>query len=108
VLDALQDDLAPQETQKQPVDEGLTPHALQHPFFMQPAVLGGLIAPLTGLSLQEDIAMTARRLPQLGRDILHGFPDDKGGQQDAQTTHLSRHTPHSAPAVQLGRATPGP
>ena len=47
---ALQDDLAPQETQKQQLDDGLTPHALQDVFFMQPAVLVGLIAHLTGLA----------------------------------------------------------
>ncbi len=37
--DALQEDLAPQETQKQQLDDGLTPHALQDAFFMQPAIL---------------------------------------------------------------------
>jgi len=48
--DALQDDLAPQETQKQQLDNGLRANALQDAFFMQPAVLVGLIAHLTGLS----------------------------------------------------------
>src|SRR6266446_8510662 len=62
---ALQDALTPQETQKQHLDDGLTPHALQDAFFMQPTVLVGLIAHLTGLSLQDDIATTARRLQQL-------------------------------------------
>ena len=38
-LAALQDDLAPQETQKQPLDETLAPHTLQDVFFMQPAVV---------------------------------------------------------------------
>ena len=38
---ALQEDLTPQETQKQPLDDGLTPHALQDVFFMQPAVVVG-------------------------------------------------------------------
>jgi hypothetical protein len=64
--------LAPQEKQKQQLHDGLTPHALQDAFFMQPAILVGLIAQLTGLSFQDDIAMTARRLQQLGRDILCG------------------------------------
>jgi len=76
---ALQEDLTPQETQKQAVDNGLTLHALQDVFFMQPAIVVGLIAPLTGLSLQDDIAMTARRLQQLGRDILGGSPHLTGG-----------------------------
>jgi hypothetical protein len=48
----------------------LTPHALQDAFFMQPTVLVGLIAHLTGLSLPDAIATTARRLQQLGRDML--------------------------------------
>ena len=43
-------------------------------------LLVGLIAHLTGLSLQDDIAMTARRLQQLGRDILAWFtPCTTGG-----------------------------
>jgi hypothetical protein len=42
------------------------PHALQEDLFRQPAVLVGLIAHCTGLAFQEDIAMTARRLQQLG------------------------------------------
>jgi type IV secretory pathway VirJ component len=61
---ALQDDLAPQEAQTQPLEEGLTPHTLQDVFVMQPAILVSLIAQLTGFSLQDDIAMTARRLQQ--------------------------------------------
>jgi hypothetical protein len=61
---ALQDDLTPQETQKQRLDEELTPHALQDVFFMQPAVVVGLIAHFTGLTLHEAIATTARRLQQ--------------------------------------------
>src|SRR5712692_9783474 len=67
---ALQEDLTPQEPQKQSPNEGLTPYALQDVFFMQPAVVVGLIAHFTGLALQEDIAATARRLQQLGHDIL--------------------------------------
>jgi hypothetical protein len=98
----------PQETQKQPLDEGLTPRALQDSFFMQPAVLVGLIAHLTGLSLQDDIAMTARRLQQLGRDILYGSPHLKGGIHDAQTSHLVGQTPDGSPTIQLGGSAPGP
>jgi hypothetical protein len=47
---ALQDDLTPQGPQKPLFDEGLTPHALQDVFFMQPTVGVGLIAHLTGLT----------------------------------------------------------
>ena len=104
----LQEDLTTQETQKQLLVEALTPHALQDVFFLQPAVVVGLIAHLTGLTLQEDIATTARRLQQLGRDILGGSPYLTGGMPDAQTPHFTYQTPTRPPAVQLGRSAPGP
>ena len=105
---ALQEDLASQAPQKQQLDTGLIPHALQDVFFMQPTVVVGLIAHLTGLTFQEDIAATARRLQQLGRDILHRAPSHPGGSQDAQTPHLFIQTAESAHAIQLGRSAPGP
>jgi len=105
---ALQEGLTPPEPQKQSLDEGLTPYALQDVFFMQPAVVVGLIAHLTGLALQDDIAATARHLQQLGRDILHGATPSAGGIQDAQTPHLVGQTPHRPQPVQLGGSTPGP
>jgi hypothetical protein len=82
---ALQDDSASQAPQIQQLEVGLPPHALQDAFFTQPAVVVGLIAHLTGLTLQDDIATTARRLQQLGRDILCGSPHHQGGIQDGQT-----------------------
>ena len=105
---ALQDDLPPQETQKQHLDDGLMPHALQDSSLMQPTLLIGLIAHLSGLSLQDDIAMTARRLQQLGRDILGGSPHLTGGIQDAQTSHRVGQTPQSPHTVQLGGSAAGP
>ena len=45
--------------------------ALQDLFILQPAVLVGLIAQLTGCALQDDIARAARRMQQLGPDILY-------------------------------------
>ena len=105
---ALQDDSASQEPQKQQLEAGLTPHALQEVFFLQPAVVVGLIAHLTGLVLQDDIVATARRLQQLGRDILYGVTHSPGGIQDGQTPHFVGPTPYRAPAVQLGRSAPGP
>jgi hypothetical protein len=105
---ALQDDLASQAPQTQQLEAGLMPHALQEVFFMQPTVVVGLIAHLTGLTLQEDIAATARRLQQLGHDILHRLPSHLGGYQDGQTPHLLRQAQKSAPAVQLGGSALGP
>ena len=70
---ALQEDLTLSRNGKHnDLTNGLAPHALQDSFFMQPTIFVGLIAHLTGLSFQEDIAMTARRLQQLGHDILCG------------------------------------
>jgi hypothetical protein len=105
---ALQEDLRPQGTQKRHLDDGLSPHALQDSCFMQPTLLVGLIAHLTRLSLQDDIAMTARRLQQLGRDILCGSPHLTGGIQNAQTSHHVGQTPQSPHTVQLGGAAASP
>lgn len=45
---------------------------LQESLFAEPAVLLGLIAHLSGLALQDDIAVTSHRLLRLGRHILDG------------------------------------
>jgi len=59
------------------------PSALQALWFLQPAVLVGLIATMTGDSLQEDIAATARMLLRKGQDIM--------GRAPAVPTANSRH-----------------
>jgi hypothetical protein len=48
-----------------------SPVALQDALITQPAVMVGLIAQLTGYALQDDIARAARRMQQLGNDILY-------------------------------------
>ena len=106
--EALQEPLTLQELEKQQVEESMAQPALQDSFFMQPAVFVGLIAHLTGLSLQDDIALTARRLQQLGHDILHRSPHAQGGRQDAQTSHLVTQAQEGAQAVQLGGSAPRP
>jgi hypothetical protein len=45
--------------------------ALQDVLILQPAVMVGLIAQLTGSALQDDIARAARRMQQLGNEILY-------------------------------------
>lgn len=53
----------------------LLPHdALQDLSFLQPALFIGLIASLTGSTLQDDIAKTTRRFIDSGRDILCTAP----------------------------------
>ncbi len=106
--EALQEPLTPQPLEAQQVEEASAPPMLQDSFFMQPAVVVGLIAHFTGLSLQDDIAVTARRLQQLGRDILHRSPPHTGGLQNAQTPHLFIQAQKSAHAVQLGGSALGP
>jgi hypothetical protein len=116
--DALQETFMPQEMETQALSEGVEnpepevenpePEALQETFFLQPTVLVGLIAQLSGLALQEDIASMARRLQQLGRDILDGSPHATGGSPDAQTPDLFGQAAPSAAAIQLGRPALGP
>jgi hypothetical protein len=109
--DALQETLTPKDIENQTLEASLAEgekDALQDSLFMQPTVLVGLIAHLTGLALQEDIASTARRLQQLGHDILHRSPHATGGQHDAQTPHLCRQTQEGTPAIQLGGSASGP
>lgn len=52
------------------VRELLRQNALQDVSFLQPALFVGLIASLTGSTLQDDIAKTTRRFIDSGRDIL--------------------------------------
>ncbi len=109
--DALQETLMPQEMETQVLNESVEKpvrDALQETFFTQPTVLVGLIAQLTGCALQEDIALMARRLQQLGRDILDCSPDATGGSPDAQTPDLFGQTAPRAPAIQLGGSALGP
>jgi hypothetical protein len=116
--DALQETLMPQEIETQALRarvenpevgaEQPAQEALQDSLFLQPTVFVGLIAQLTGLALQEDIARMARRLQQLGRDILDGSPHATGGSPDAQTPDLSDPAAPSAAAMQLGGSARGP
>jgi hypothetical protein len=109
--DALQETCTPQSIPSQSVSENLqTPpqDALQDSFFLQPAVVVGLIAQLTGFALQDDIALMVRRLQQLGRDILDRSPSLTGGHSDAQTPDFSDPAAPRAEAVQLGGSALGP
>lgn len=67
---ALQDVLNPQVIEKTEGHEISQNHALQDLCFLQPALIIGLIANLTGSTLQDDIATTSRRFIDSGRDIL--------------------------------------
>ena len=67
---ALQDVIPLEPVKKQDVKTSLATIALQDICLLQPALLIGLIANLSGSVLQDDIVQTARRLLVSGRDIL--------------------------------------
>ncbi len=69
--DALQDPIIekPPEIHTKTIENG--DPALQDLLILQPDVIIGLIANITGFALQDDIAFCVRRLQQLGRDILN-------------------------------------
>jgi hypothetical protein len=77
--------------------------ALQDLLLDQSAVLIGFIAQFTGSTLQDDIARSARRLVELGHDILAGRSSD-----DHQTRTLSGANPADTGSIQLGRSPLGP
>ena len=80
----LQDPLNGQRADKTENNYQFTDRALQDLLNMQPSVLIGIIAQLTGYALQDDIAMAARRMQQFGNDILNL----QGGCHGTQTNHL--------------------
>lgn len=83
---ALQEDSAPETTKGQHDAIQLSYTALQDLFESHQAVFLGLLAQLTGSSLQDDIVMTGHRLRQLGQDILFSPHPNSGGQHDHQKT----------------------
>jgi len=89
----LQDSSILQVTENNDNRDDLMTHALQDSLTLQPAVLIGLIAQLTGYALQEDIAMVARRMQQLGNDILN--PQHRGDNHGTKTSDLSSAYPQN-------------
>jgi hypothetical protein len=102
---ALQDPLIGQATVSVDDIADFTPSALQDALIMQPAVVIGLIAQLTGYALQDDIAMAARRMQQLGNDILN--PQLKGGRHGSKTSAVPGQGAQNPQTVQLDRSASG-
>lgn len=75
---ALQDVLITQVTEKQQKTTELKQAPLQELLIAQAAVLIGLIAHLSGGTLQDDIVETGRRLKQWGEDFLRQPHSPKG------------------------------
>jgi hypothetical protein len=104
----LQDSLIGKSKQKQGVAGSLSKDALQDVMTAQPLVLIGLIAHLTGCALQDDIAISARRLRQLGDDVLNPKIQDKGGSYDIQAPNKPPANPKDSGPVQLARSPTRP
>jgi hypothetical protein len=84
-------------------------NALQDLLSVQPVVFLGLLAQLSGSSLQDDIVTIGRRLQQLGQDILTKPIYCKGGQYDSQQdAPLSPSDSPGSGTVQLGGSPSGP
>jgi hypothetical protein len=90
------------------VEATLGKEALQDLLSAHHLVLLGLIAHLTSSALQDEIVATARRLQQLGNDILTSPPQVKGASHDRKAPSLSSAPSSGAQAVQLGGPAPGP
>ena len=99
-ISALQDTLNEQPAENMDTAD-MHAGALQDILSAQHIVLLGLIANFTGSALQDDIAITVRRLLQLGQDVLNNSTHSKGGQHGIETAHLSRRGPPGTQAVQL-------
>ncbi len=77
--------------------------ALQDFMNTQPLVFVGLIVHFFNITLQDDIANTARCLQKLGEDIANGRAPD----EFVKTSDLFRTHATGAGAVQLGGSAPG-
>lgn len=80
--------------------------ALQDVLMSQPFVLLGLIAQLTGTTLQDDIAATVQRLQQFGEDLLHTAKPSGVSHATSVRTQPATSTPGTR-SVQLDRSPPG-
>ena len=87
-------------------DKNLKDILLQDLCTQQPFVIIGLIAQLTGSTLQDNIEMTIHRMRELGQDIFKK-PNSKGGHYGPKTTHLPGTGTKGSPAIQLDRPPPG-
>jgi hypothetical protein len=84
-FEPLQDPLNRQHADKTHNNREFGECALQDVLNMQPSVIIGIIAQLTGYALQDDIAMAVRRMQQFGNDIINLTA--QGGRHGNQTTH---------------------
>jgi len=94
----LQDHLIVQVTDNAKETSDLVDPALQDLLSAQPVVLLGLIASLTGSTLQDDIVNTSRKMLRLGQDVLNR-PSPVGRPHGHQTPITPRAGAPPADAV---------
>ncbi len=104
----LQDDLTPQHTENNGNTARLEPGLLQDIIQAQPYVILGLIANITGTALQDNMAITVRRLLNMGLDIASQPITGRGEHHDIQRTHHAPAHSQGAPAVQLAGSQDDP
>jgi hypothetical protein len=106
-ISLLQDVITPEPAENKPDRPKLEFGPLQDIINAQPTVLLGLIANITGISLQDDMAVTVRRLLQLGLEITNQSSNCKGEHHGIQTTHFPPTSPKGSQAIQLAGSSPG-
>ena len=108
MITALQESLKQQPTDNIVNTAKLKSVALQDIIKAQPLVLLGLISNITGIALQDDMAITIGRLLQLGLDIANPSTLSKGEKHGIKTAHLSATGPACTQTVQLAGSPSGP
>lgn len=103
----LQESLTPEPIENKPDTAKLESGALQDIINAQPIVLLGLISNITGIALQDDMAITIRRLLQLGLDIANPSTHSKEEKHGIKTAHISATDPAGTQTVQLAGSSSG-
>ena len=96
---ALQDVLTPQAIANEPPVRSCTESPLQDVLLLQPALILGLIAVMTGHDVQDDIATTVRLFINRGEDILRMTPGSPCQNHENQNTPVPRTLAARAPPV---------
>jgi len=104
----LQETLITQDTENKGETDVLKEDALQDLLMAQPSVLIGLIAHLTGSTLQDDIVRSGQKLRELGEDFLSQPYSDKGENHVISSLAKSQTRTPGSLSVQLDRSSSGP
>ena len=104
----LQETLNAQDTENKEETAVLKQGPLQDLILAQPSVLIGLIAHLTGSTLQDDIVRTGQKLQELGEDFLSQPNSDKGEHHVFPPLAKSQSIAPNSASVQLDRSPADP